>query len=1382
MALIVVPCTSATVQSDGTGDDLLSSANLQGVHPRLYFTGDDLGDLRQKAQTEPYRSYFSRIKNIADKYMYTSNFPSGPDEGTLTYVAEAIRYPAFVYVVTGDMSYGQKAKENLIKFCSWSTWTPSGIDPLKHDISYVMGEPIQSAGEAYDWLYGLLSVEERKLVRDAILNKSLIPAYEDYQDVGSYYSVDSNRGLIAYGGIGIAALAIKEDDPVKSIDKYFPVVHNAMEANLNAFGVDGGWGEGIGYQSYGLGSCGIWYIEALRQVTGENLYQHERFKHAFDFPLYFMPPDQLGRSSSFCDGSQAAFYYPAVIARFASEYDNRYAQWYYQTMGLSDYPRIGDYLWYDDSLPAVAPTNLPTSKHFRTVDWSVFRTGWTENDIFFAFKSAVKARDHDRQEENSFVLDAYGERLIIAPGESSLGYSDSNYNDWYKATVSKNTILVNGDIFSQDLEFDKPYTPEGDIQEFISTPSYEAVTGEAAPAYDGILETFQRNVMFVKPNYFVMLDDLESRVGPVEYDFLLHALGSNSIHVNGDSILITQNKVTLHAIMLSPESFRYTILPGKPVYLDGADKNTSYIKVWPSVKTSEEQFLTVLYPLRDGDALPPVTKIGNDDDMGVMVERPEGTDRILFDLDGDGIDAGGIQSDGIKCMVTSGPGGISQYAIHTGSSLSFEGKEIFISGAPVTAAFSHDVWKAEGEVQARYATSITINSQYPERIEINGVPLSNPGSYYDATRGTCTIPVGVGSNVIAIVVSGAPPSNFPPVLDPIGDKTAHEKQLIEFSVSAADADGDELSYAVEGLPKGASFAGQVFHWIPDSDDIGDYSVTFTVYDGEFSDSETICISVQESPQMGAIHVSTFPTGALIFLDGEDTGRQTEATIDSVESGEHLVSVVKEGYMETSEAVVVEAGATLDVGFTLAPVAVSPQEKLEECIAYIPTMNTFSSIKSKLTAILKSAIYNLNNEMESSAIVDLEYFLRYVATYSGRYIPVEDGNYLIGTVEEVMNSLQNPLNPPIAAFEVDPASGMLPLTVAFTDTSTPGDGITTWSWDVDGDGIEDYSTPNPVHIYTKAGTYSPALTVSGPGGSDTIATPDCIYVDSPVDFSADVTEGPAPLTVTFRDDTAGGEISGWRWDVDGDGTVDYSVQTPPPHTYTEPGTYEVRLTVTIAGVECTKCKAGFIVVGDGADVTVVSIKPTTGEFVAEQTNSFDVTVRNIGESKVGSFDLLFRSKGMSSPGTSQIKEVGELSPGQSATIRFTDSTTWSEGESVTLEATADYENEVAESDENNNRLQKDYIVAGIQESPIEKTHDLIGYIYTMDGSSTSKSTMMSILNRVITDLKYENDDRAIYGLNYFIGYVRKIDGRYIYHTDAVYLINEAEQIIGIISSS
>ena len=95
----------------------------------------------------------------------------------------------------------------------------------------------------------------------------------------------------------------------------------------------------------------------------------------------------------------------------------------------------------------------------------------------------------------------------------------------------------------------------------------------------------------------------------------------------------------------------------------------------------------------------------------------------------------------------------------------------------------------------------------------------------------------------------APSENNPPAIGPIGDKSVNEGEVLTFTVSGSDPDGDSLTYSAENLPAGASFDSNIgeFNWTPGYDQAGAYAnILFTVTDGgtpSLSDSEPVTISV-----------------------------------------------------------------------------------------------------------------------------------------------------------------------------------------------------------------------------------------------------------------------------------------------------------------------------------------------------------------------------------------------------------------------------------------------------------------------------------------------------------------------------------------------------------
>ena len=68
-------------------------------------------------------------------------------------------------------------------------------------------------------------------------------------------------------------------------------------------------------------------------------------------------------------------------------------------------------------------------------------------------------------------------------------------------------------------------------------------------------------------------------------------------------------------------------------------------------------------------------------------------------------------------------------------------------------------------------------------------------------------------------------------------------------------------------------------------------------------------------------------------------------------------------------------------------------------------------------------------------------------------------------------------------------------------------------------------------------------------------------------------GQAPLEVHFID-LSMGEIDTWEWDFDNDGRLDSS-ESNPWHTYRDPGTYTVSLTVSGIGGSDVEVKVDYL---------------------------------------------------------------------------------------------------------------------------------------------------------------------------------------------------------------
>jgi len=202
------------------------------------------------------------------------------------------------------------------------------------------------------------------------------------------------------------------------------------------------------------------------------------------------------------------------------------------------------------------------------------------------------------------------------------------------------------------------------------------------------------------------------------------------------------------------------------------------------------------------------------------------------------------------------------------------------------------------------------------------------------------------------------------------------------------------------------------------------------------------------------------------------------------------------------------------------------------------------------------------------------------------------------------------------FTASPTNGVTPLGVTFTDNSTQTN-ITSWSWIFGDGGATNLATNTIFYTYDTPGVYSVTEIVTSPGGSITNTQANLITVSSPppiASFDASPTNGPAPLTVTFTD-TSAGTITNRFWNF-GDSATARTNVTTVMHTYNSPGTFDVSLTVFGPSGTDTLTRSSFITATNTnipppvitSGVTVSNVPLQVGNLivvVAGNTNTFSV---------------------------------------------------------------------------------------------------------------------------------------------------------------------------------
>lgn len=141
-------------------------------------------------------------------------------------------------------------------------------------------------------------------------------------------------------------------------------------------------------------------------------------------------------------------------------------------------------------------------------------------------------------------------------------------------------------------------------------------------------------------------------------------------------------------------------------------------------------------------------------------------------------------------------------------------------------------------------------------------------------------------------------------------------------------------------------------------------------------------------------------------------------------------------------------------------------------------------------------------------------------------------------------------PPTAAFDTE----VNLTTISFQNNS---EGASQFSWHF-GDGSTT-TAANPSHTYPGAGTFDVLLIASNDCGSDSLLRQIVIEGQIPTaQFTANITEGCAPLVVQFSD-TSTGDPTTWSWSFPGGNPATSNLPNPVV-SYPSPGLYPVSLTV------------------------------------------------------------------------------------------------------------------------------------------------------------------------------------------------------------------------------
>ena len=587
-------------------------SQVPATHPRLFVTQQTLPQWKARSNEEPLlRLLWSEVRSkaLTEAFAPLPSEPPDPRAGgvfneavwrhansLMAAATSRMELLALAYLLSGDPALAEAAKRHILNIASWD---PNGATSASSNWDSAHPVLLRLA-RAYTWAYDALTAEERARVREAVRTRA-----EQFYAMLKRLPYESkpyaSHATASLSALGEAALALLNEVP--EAGEWFDYTVRIYTAVFPPWGGDaGGWAEGHAYWSSSL-SRHYWFADALKVVTGFDLYQKPFFRNTGFFKLMTQPPySKMGPFGDFADvgpNANAA----ASMSHLAAVFDDPRFQWYANQVSSSVYIQTGlegyirAVLYPRADYKGAAPVDAPTGAYFPDIGWVVFHRDYLapeDRRIQFMFKSSPYGSfSHSLADQNSFTLEAYGEPLAISSGYRPW-YGSPHHMGWTKTTQAHNSILVNGQ--GQKVQ---SLAAKGKILRYLNGESFSYTAGDAREAYGPpLLDRFVRHVVYVRPDLFVLFDDLGAPAKST-FSWLFHAYHPMHVDPAGHGFYLKAPKARLDVHLWSSEELVYNQTNEFAVPLDlPMDKPEQWhLTATTAEPATEAYFLAVLRPL-----------------------------------------------------------------------------------------------------------------------------------------------------------------------------------------------------------------------------------------------------------------------------------------------------------------------------------------------------------------------------------------------------------------------------------------------------------------------------------------------------------------------------------------------------------------------------------------------------------------------------------------------------------------------------------------------------------------------------------------------------------------------------------------------------------------
>jgi hypothetical protein len=571
-------------------------------HPYLYFSESDKPSIAERIKNDPAcRDIMARMKAEANRLLYTpvDTVPperpkeqvydnTWPRESYILNNAEWGYNLAFVYQMTGEKKYAEKAVEFLDVVCDQPTWVHGYHEfPVFYDRVWPWGarddevvfgyaqwsdHVVFRLAAAYDWLYPVLDKRNRDRLRGALLEKAILRVRGNYEYHWWATAYRCNWCVVCNSSLGVAALALLTEDP--GLTDVVAESLNRVSKTLDQIG-DGGWQEGISYLNYTVNES-LNFAEALKRVTGGkyNLYKHPGIESAINTFLYCqILPDKTVHFSD-CAGSKTETY--SLLNQIMTETGNKKASWLRKYRTDEQPGGFMDILKPKSAFEPEIPKE--TSMHFRSVDWVIMRSDFFDPEkVVVACKSGLNNDPHHGHlDQGHFSVYWRGEEFICDNGSAVQDKAYFYQDRWdypLASSIGHNVVLVSGEKQIPGKLKNIPWdeTIGGKVLAFRPGKDRDYALLDPSNAYPKKeLKSWRRHIILEKPIITVALDEVTCAKG-AEIEARFHSAAAFDIR-DGFVILKSGNN---QMALIPVTGGTFTLRPGKHAIM-AAEKNARF--------------------------------------------------------------------------------------------------------------------------------------------------------------------------------------------------------------------------------------------------------------------------------------------------------------------------------------------------------------------------------------------------------------------------------------------------------------------------------------------------------------------------------------------------------------------------------------------------------------------------------------------------------------------------------------------------------------------------------------------------------------------------------------------------------------------------------------